>query len=37
VNFCLVDGSTHFIPDSTDKEVLAALLTRNGGEVVSVP
>lgn len=29
-----VDGSVHFIPDSTDIRILARLATRSGGEVV---
>ncbi len=37
VNFALVDGSVHFIPDETDKSVLDALATRAGGEVVNIP
>lgn len=36
VNFCFVDGSTHFIPDSVSSEVLHAAATRNGGEVYQI-
>ena len=36
VNFCMVDGSVHFVRDSIDKDTLVGLVTRNGGEVVSV-
>ncbi len=31
------DGSVHFLPDSLDTNVLAALCTRAGGEVVEAP
>ncbi len=31
--FC--DGAVHFLPDNTDLPTLAAISTRNGGEVVS--
>jgi serine/threonine protein kinase len=33
-NVIFVDGSTHFISSETSKEVLQALITRNGGEAV---
>ncbi len=35
-NFLYADGSVHFLPYSAD-EVLPALATRGGGEVVDVP
>jgi len=31
------DGSVHFVKKSIDNEMLKALFTRNGGEVVSIP
>jgi prepilin-type N-terminal cleavage/methylation domain-containing protein/prepilin-type processing-associated H-X9-DG protein len=34
-NFAFVDGSVHFLADSTPLQVLQALSTRNGGEVAS--
>lgn len=34
VQFLLTDGSVHFISENIDKNVLDALATRNGGEVV---
>lgn len=37
VNFCYIDGSTNFIPDSLDREVLMALVTRAGGEDIYRP
>ena len=36
VNFCMVDGSVHFVGDSIEKETLVSLVTRAGGEVASV-
>ncbi len=36
VQFCMVDGSVHFVSDSIQPEVLHGLVTRNGGEVVSI-
>jgi prepilin-type N-terminal cleavage/methylation domain-containing protein/prepilin-type processing-associated H-X9-DG protein len=36
-NFAMVDGSVHFLSNSTSISVLAALSTRSGGEVVSLP
>ena len=36
VNFCMVDGSVHFVSETTQREILVGLTTRNGGEVVSV-
>lgn len=37
VNFCMVDGSTHFIADNIDGQLLRDLVTRAGGEVAAVP
>jgi prepilin-type N-terminal cleavage/methylation domain-containing protein len=34
VQFCFVDGSIHFITDSINAQVLDALATRAGGEVI---
>lgn len=31
------DSSVHFLPANIDKKMLAALFTRNGGEVVNLP
>jgi hypothetical protein len=31
---CFADGSTRFIPTSTDEKLIRALITRNGGEKV---
>ena len=36
VNFCMVDGSVHFVPETTDPEILVGLTTRQGGELVSI-
>ncbi len=36
-HFCLCDGSVRFIPETTDANVIDALATRAGGEVVDVP
>jgi prepilin-type processing-associated H-X9-DG protein/prepilin-type N-terminal cleavage/methylation domain-containing protein len=36
-NFAFADGSVRFLSDSTPVEILQALSTRAGGEVVSVP
>ncbi len=36
-NFAMADGSTHFIGDSIDHQIYAALGTRAGGEVVGLP
>ena len=36
-NFAMVDGSVHFLSNGTAVAVLAALSTRSGGEVVSLP
>ena len=36
VNFCFVDGSTHFVSDSIERETLIAFTTRNGGEIVAI-
>ena len=35
VNFAFVDGSARFISETTEREVLTGLVTRNGGEIVS--
>jgi prepilin-type processing-associated H-X9-DG protein len=35
VNVLFADGSVHFLKDQTDRRVVAALCTRDGGEVVS--
>ena len=35
VNVLFADGSVHFLKDQTDRTVVAALCTRDGGEVVS--
>ena len=35
VNALFADGSVHFLKNSTNTQVLAALCTRNGGEIVS--
>lgn len=32
--FAIADGSTHFLADKTDFKVLAAMLSRSGGEVI---
>ena len=32
VNFCFVDGSTHYVADGVSQSLLSALVTRNGGE-----
>ncbi|MFH5804027.1 DUF1559 domain-containing protein [Alienimonas sp. DA493] len=37
VNVARGDGSAHFVSESTDQQVLNALLTRAGGEVVAGP
>jgi len=34
--FCMVDGSTHFVADTVDPSILAAAVTRDGGEVVNL-
>jgi prepilin-type processing-associated H-X9-DG protein len=34
-NFLLLDGSVHFLRESIQPKVLAALLSRKGGEVLS--
>jgi len=34
-NFCLVDGSVRFISENIDADLLDALATREGGEVIS--
>jgi len=36
VHFCLADGSVRFIADSTDKWVLGAISTRDGGEILTL-
>ena len=36
VNFCLVDGSVHYLSENTPPEILVGLTTRNGGEIVSL-
>ncbi len=36
VGFCMVDGSTRFVGDSVDSEVLNAAVTRAGGETVTL-
>ena len=36
VNFCMVDGSVHFVSEATPTEILTGLVTRSGGEIVSV-
>jgi prepilin-type processing-associated H-X9-DG protein len=36
-NFAMVDGSVQFLSNGTSVAVLAALSTRTGGEVVSLP
>jgi len=35
VNVTLVDGSTHFVADSVDRDTWRGLATRDGGEVVA--
>jgi len=37
LNFCMIDGSVHFINEEIDREVLNALVTRDGGEVFETP
>jgi prepilin-type N-terminal cleavage/methylation domain-containing protein/prepilin-type processing-associated H-X9-DG protein len=37
VNFVFADGSVHFISDSIDPQTLDDLVTRAGGEVVTLP
>lgn len=34
-NVCFADGSVKFVKDSTNKAIVRALVTRNGGEVIS--
>jgi prepilin-type N-terminal cleavage/methylation domain-containing protein/prepilin-type processing-associated H-X9-DG protein len=34
-NICFADGSVHFVKDSINPSILFALVTRNGGEIVS--
>lgn len=36
VNFCMADGSVHFVSESIDRTVLNGLVTRDGGEIVAV-
>ncbi|MBY0527867.1 MAG: DUF1559 domain-containing protein [Gemmataceae bacterium] len=36
-NFCMADGSVHFVRDTIDMVLYRALATRNGGEPVSLP
>ena len=36
VNLCMVDGSTRFVADTVDIEVLKAAVTRSGGESSSL-
>lgn len=36
-NFAFADGSVRFLPNSTPVATLSAMLTRNGGEPVSLP
>lgn len=36
-NFCMADGSVHFVSDKIDMVLYRALATRNGGEVASLP
>jgi hypothetical protein len=33
----MVDGTVHFLPSTIEKATMAALFTRNGGEVVDIP
>lgn len=34
-NACFADGSVRFVKDTTNKAIVRALVTRNGGEVIS--
>lgn len=36
VNFCFVDGSTRFIPDTISSDALTSAVTRSGGEVLNL-
>jgi prepilin-type N-terminal cleavage/methylation domain-containing protein/prepilin-type processing-associated H-X9-DG protein len=36
-NFCMADGSVHFVRDTIDMTIYRALATRNGGELVELP
>ena len=35
VNFLFADGSVHFLPESISAQLIVALVTRAGGEVVA--
>ena len=37
VNVGMADGSVHFLPPDTPREMIQGMLTRDGGEVVYVP
>jgi hypothetical protein len=37
VQFVLVDGSVQFLPSNIDQQVLSAMITRAGGEIVDRP
>ncbi len=37
VNVAMADGSVHFISSTIDPQTLRAMMTRDGGEVVSIP
>lgn len=36
VNFCMVDGSVHFVSEGVSRDTLEALVSRAGGELASV-
>lgn len=35
VNFCLIDGSVRFVADTVSREILEAMVTRAGGELLN--